>query len=108
MGGDEFCALIPASETLLHRAASSLFEEGESFVVSSAFGAVTLPDEAANPSAALSLADQRLYAQRTGCLPRARARTSCCCGRWPSVNRACAPTSRVWPGWPSPSAANWA
>ena len=64
MGGDEFCALIPASETLLHRAASSLFEEGESFVVSSAFGAVTLPEEAGDPSAALSLADQRLYAHK--------------------------------------------
>ena len=43
---------------------------------------------------------------RTGCLPRARARTSCCCGRSPSANPACAPTSRVWPGSPSPSAAN--
>ncbi len=64
MGGDEFCVLIPASETSLHRAASALYEEGESFVVSSAFGAVTLPDEASQPSAALSLSDQRLYAHK--------------------------------------------
>ena len=48
----------------LHRAASALYEEGESFVVSSAFGAVTLPDEASEPSAALSLSDQRLYAHK--------------------------------------------
>ena len=64
MGGDEFCVLIPASETVLHRAASALHEEGESFVISSAFGAVTLPEEASEPSSALSLADQRLYAHK--------------------------------------------
>ena len=64
MGGDEFCVLIPASETMLHRAASALHEEGESFVISSAFGAVTLPEEAFEPSSALSLADQRLYAHK--------------------------------------------
>jgi diguanylate cyclase (GGDEF)-like protein len=64
MGGDEFCVLIPASETRLHEAASALYEEGESFIISSAFGAVTLPDETAEPSAALSLADQRLYAHK--------------------------------------------
>ena len=64
LGGDEFCALIPASETLLDRAASSLQEEGETFVVSSAFGAVALPSEAADASEALRLADQRLYANK--------------------------------------------
>jgi two-component system, cell cycle response regulator len=64
MGGDEFCALIPASETLLHRAASALSEKGESFTITSAFGAVTMPDEATQPSAALGLADQRLYAHK--------------------------------------------
>jgi len=36
MGGDEFCVLIPASETVLHGAEAALYEEGESFVVSSA------------------------------------------------------------------------
>ena len=78
MGGDEFCVLIPASETSLHRAASALYEEGESFVVSSAFGAVTLPDEASQPSAALSLSDQRLYAHKDQLAAgRGRARTSC-------------------------------
>jgi two-component system, cell cycle response regulator len=64
MGGDEFCVLVPASETLLHRAASALQEDGESFSVSSAFGAVALPDEAGEPVAALGLADQRLYAHK--------------------------------------------
>ncbi len=64
MGGDEFCVLIPASETVLHRAASALLEAGESFSISSAFGAVTVPEEASDPSAALGLADQRLYAHK--------------------------------------------
>jgi two-component system cell cycle response regulator len=64
MGGDEFCVLIETSETLLDRAASSLHEQGESFAISCAFGAVSVPDEAADPSAALGLADQRLYAHK--------------------------------------------
>jgi two-component system cell cycle response regulator len=64
MGGDEFCALIPSSEALLDRAASALHEEGESFVVSTAFGAVALPSEAAEASTALRLADERLYAHK--------------------------------------------
>jgi len=64
MGGDEFCVLIPASETTLHHAASALYEEGETFVVSSAFGAVTLPEEAAEPSSAADLGRQALACRR--------------------------------------------
>jgi diguanylate cyclase (GGDEF)-like protein len=61
MGGDEFCALLPASETSLDRAARALHEEGESFTVSSAFGAVEIPAETEDASTALSIADERLY-----------------------------------------------
>jgi two-component system cell cycle response regulator len=64
MGGDEFCVLIPASEALLDRAASALHEAGESFDVTTAFGAVTLPTEAGEASSALRLADERLYAHK--------------------------------------------
>lgn len=64
LGGDEFCTILPASETLLDRAAAALHEKGESFVVSSAFGAATLPDEAADAISALRLADERLYAHK--------------------------------------------
>jgi diguanylate cyclase (GGDEF)-like protein len=64
MGGDEFCVLLPASETLLDRSALALHEEGESFSISSAFGAVTLPEEAVDASTALSIADERLYAHK--------------------------------------------
>jgi two-component system cell cycle response regulator len=68
LGGDEFCVLAAVSaseaETLLDHATSALAEEGESFSVSTAFGAVFLPDEATDSSAALKLADERLYAQK--------------------------------------------
>jgi diguanylate cyclase (GGDEF)-like protein len=64
MGGDEFCVLLPASETLLHQSALALHEEGESFDISSAFGAVTIPEEATDASTALSIADERLYAHK--------------------------------------------
>jgi diguanylate cyclase (GGDEF)-like protein len=64
MGGDEFCVLMPASETLLDRAALALCEQGETFTVSSAFGGVLLPDEARDASTALVIADERLYAHK--------------------------------------------
>ena len=64
LGGDEFCVLIPASETLLDRAALALREQGESFNVTTAFGGVLLPDEAQDPSSALGVADERLYAHK--------------------------------------------
>jgi two-component system cell cycle response regulator len=64
LGGDEFCTLIPSSERLLDRAAAALSEQGESFSVSNAFGAVTLPHEATESSGALSLADERLYSHK--------------------------------------------
>jgi PAS domain S-box-containing protein/diguanylate cyclase (GGDEF)-like protein len=68
LGGDEFCVLAtpPADEAegFLGRTVAALHEEGDGFSISSSFGAAFLPDEAADPSAALSLADQRLYAQK--------------------------------------------
>lgn len=68
MGGDEFCALIePGREVALHTveaAAQALSEHGDGFRVGCSFGAVTLPREAADGSAALQLADNRLYAAK--------------------------------------------
>ena len=45
-------------------AVRALSEHGEAFDVSSSFGAVLLPDEAADASHALGVADERLYAQK--------------------------------------------
>jgi diguanylate cyclase (GGDEF)-like protein len=64
MGGDEFCVLIPASEPLLARATNALADHGESFSVTSSYGAVVLPKEAATASDALRTADERLYRQK--------------------------------------------
>jgi HD-GYP domain-containing protein (c-di-GMP phosphodiesterase class II) len=64
MGGDEFCVLLPASEPELHRAGEALCGSGEGFSVTSAYGAAVIPDEASTVSAALSVADHRLYAHK--------------------------------------------
>jgi HD-GYP domain-containing protein (c-di-GMP phosphodiesterase class II) len=64
MGGDEFCVLIPPAvrpESL----ADSLREEGLGFAVTASFGSVVLPDEAGSVSEALTMADDRMYAQKT-------------------------------------------
>ncbi|MGH3056387.1 MAG: diguanylate cyclase, partial [Gaiellaceae bacterium] len=64
MGGDEFCALLPASEPELHRVAKALCESGEGFTVTSAYGAALIPNDATTVSTALSVADERLYAHK--------------------------------------------
>jgi diguanylate cyclase (GGDEF)-like protein len=68
LGGDEFCIVSPLAdeeiEHLVHRTSEALSEQGEGFHVGSSFGAVVLPDEAADPSQALRAADERLYSQK--------------------------------------------
>jgi two-component system, cell cycle response regulator len=64
MGGDEFCVLLTASEPELRRIADALSEGGEGFMVTSAYGASVIPDDASTVSAALSVADERLYAHK--------------------------------------------
>jgi two-component system cell cycle response regulator len=68
LGGDEFCLIAPAAEgdteALIDRACAALSERGEGFEVGCSFGAVLLPDEAADAGQALHLADERLYAQK--------------------------------------------
>jgi diguanylate cyclase (GGDEF)-like protein len=64
MGGDEFCVLLPGSDPDLHRIAQALWESGEGFDVTSAYGAAVIPDDATTVSTALSVADERLYAHK--------------------------------------------
>jgi diguanylate cyclase (GGDEF)-like protein len=70
LGGDEFCvfAAVPVDEVaaLLDATTVALSEEGDGFSISTCFGAVFIPSEADDFSAALRLADQRLYAQKHG------------------------------------------
>jgi two-component system, cell cycle response regulator len=68
LGGDEFCVLaqLPpdALEMLIVATNTALSEDGDGFSVTSCFGAVFLPSEAADPRSALRIADRRLYAQK--------------------------------------------
>jgi diguanylate cyclase (GGDEF)-like protein len=68
LGGDEFCLVVSVgegeAEPLIDRACAALSERGEGFEIESSFGAVVLPGEATDPSQALQVADERLYAQK--------------------------------------------
>jgi len=70
LGGGEFCILVEANdsnaEAVVAAARDALSEAGEGFAVSASCGTVILPEQADNAGAALRLADQAIYAQRTG------------------------------------------
>jgi diguanylate cyclase (GGDEF)-like protein len=70
LGGDEFCALIPWLGTtdvtdVVAPACAALFEQGEGFSVTTSWGHVIVPTEASTTSQALSIADHRLYADKS-------------------------------------------
>jgi diguanylate cyclase (GGDEF)-like protein len=68
LGGDEFCVVVRseagASATVIDRCCEALSERGEGFDITSAYGAVLLPDETRDVIGALALADERLYSQK--------------------------------------------
>ena len=68
VGGDEFCVVLTCPEArfegLTREAAKALTESGPGFDISSAWGTATIPAEAGEPTAALQLADVRMYAQK--------------------------------------------
>jgi diguanylate cyclase (GGDEF)-like protein len=70
MGGDEFCILAAlgdeSPDRLATTAAAALQEEGEGFTITCAYGAVVVPDDAADADEAVRLADRRMYAQKDG------------------------------------------
>ncbi len=70
LGGDEFCAVLPARRGELQdqvgRTAAALCESGETFSVRASCGAVLLPHEASTPEYALQLADERMYERKQG------------------------------------------
>src|SRR5436190_72397 len=73
MGGDEFCILAPvrdgAADAIVAGAAAALSERGERFRVGCSYGAVVLAGETLQPSEALRIADQRMYANKRGGRP---------------------------------------
>jgi two-component system, cell cycle response regulator len=68
IGGDEFCIVLrcPAErfEQMTRRVASALTATGPGFNVSPSLGVVEVPREESDRSAALQLADVRMYAQK--------------------------------------------
>jgi diguanylate cyclase (GGDEF)-like protein len=68
IGGDEFCLLLTCAEErfdgVARAAAEALSESDRGVEVTSSWGAATIPAEAGDPSAALQLADVRMYAQK--------------------------------------------
>jgi diguanylate cyclase (GGDEF)-like protein len=61
MGGDEFCTLLPIGADV-DAIALALREDGSGFTVDCSHGFARVPFEASNATAALRLADQRMYA----------------------------------------------
>jgi diguanylate cyclase (GGDEF)-like protein len=68
LGGDEFCLLLDGrftrDDALIAAATAALTEEGATFSVTASHGLATIPDEAATTTAALQMADQRMYAAK--------------------------------------------
>jgi two-component system cell cycle response regulator len=79
LGGDEFCVLlhgrVARHDRLVASAASALTERGSAFTVNASFGLATIPDDATSSSAALQLADQRMYADKARSSRDSRAKT---------------------------------
>jgi two-component system cell cycle response regulator len=68
LGGDEFCILTPlrtGGGEPIAAASAALSEQGAGFAVRSSWGAVFVPDEADDAHQALSLADRRMYVQKS-------------------------------------------
>jgi diguanylate cyclase (GGDEF)-like protein len=74
LGGDEFCVLAGdlGPDVLQELVDEALGEEGEGFCVTCASGVAVVPAHATDASAALQLADARLYAVKAGSHPRLR------------------------------------
>jgi diguanylate cyclase (GGDEF)-like protein len=66
LGGDEFCVLAGAAvrPRLELTSVAALSDRGKGFDVGASVGSVLLPAEAAEPTEALRIADQRMYAQK--------------------------------------------
>jgi diguanylate cyclase (GGDEF)-like protein len=65
LGGDEFCVVFDGDvrddDLALAAAVAALGEQGEGFAITTSFGLVSVPREAAVAGEALRLADQRMY-----------------------------------------------
>ncbi len=60
MGGDEFCMVSPDSENMLE-AQRAIEDHGPGFCISASLGIAHIPDDAADVTAAIGIADRRMY-----------------------------------------------
>jgi diguanylate cyclase (GGDEF)-like protein len=69
LGGDEFCVLAGVAgddpAATVAAAAGALSEQGPGFFITASHGAIVLPEECQDPSEAMRIVDQRMYAQKT-------------------------------------------
>jgi two-component system cell cycle response regulator len=69
LGGDEFCVLAAvdpnATTPIVAAASQALSEHGGGFSITASYGSILLPQESQDPSEAMRLVDQRMYAQKT-------------------------------------------
>ncbi|HYP48681.1 MAG TPA: HD domain-containing phosphohydrolase [Thermoleophilaceae bacterium] len=79
LGGDEFCALLAGEATgnglVAAACMGALSEDGEGFSIRTSAGFVEFPSEAAAPTSALLIADQRMYAEKEGRAGSAKQQT---------------------------------
>jgi len=70
VGGDEFCVVLPATvdnaDAIIAAARAALIEHGDGWSIAASCGVSIVPDESADPWAALRLADSRMYACKHG------------------------------------------
>ena len=65
VGGDEFCILLNhGNDHLVGAASTALSEAGDGFAVTTAHGAIVIPDEADAVESAMKLVDERLYGNK--------------------------------------------
>jgi two-component system cell cycle response regulator len=68
LGGDEFCVLLGGrrvvGDPVIAAACSALTERGTAFTITAAVGVAVVPDDAPTATAALQLADERMYADK--------------------------------------------
>jgi diguanylate cyclase (GGDEF)-like protein len=69
LGGDEFCILASVAgdraAAVTAAACQALSEHGGGFHITASYGAILLPEESGDPTEAMQLVDQRMYAQKT-------------------------------------------
>jgi two-component system cell cycle response regulator len=69
LGGDEFCVLAPVpgdrARAVTAAASQALTEHGGGFHITASYGSILLPEESEDPTEAMRLVDQRMYAHKT-------------------------------------------